>query len=316
MSSGPTLGIDLGGTNSRVAVVDGAGSVLAEAREATPPTFAELRSTIVRLASHVGRGQAPVVAVGVGAAGLVDGDGVVYHAPNTPALAQVALRAELVDALALPVVVDNDANVAAWGEVCHGAARGVEHALVITLGTGVGGGIVIGGRLYRGSQGFAGEVGHWQFDPLAGRCACGEPGHWEVVASGTGLGARARRAAATGRAPAVLARAGGEVDAVTGVHVGESARAGEPDGVEILEAWAVDVAIGFAGLVNVLDPALVVVSGGIVALGDVVLEPIRRAFTDRVQAARRRAPVPVVAAMLGDRAGVVGAAALARGLVA
>jgi glucokinase len=187
---------------------------------------------------------------------------------------------------------------------------------VITLGTGVGGGIVLGGRVQRGAHGFAGEIGHWQFDPQGPRCACGEPGHWEAVASGTGLGHRAQEAAAAGHAAAMLEAAGGDVGALAGTDVADAVRAGDAASLEILEAYARDVAVGFAGLVNILDPELIVVSGGLVELGDLLLEPLRRAFSGRLEGAPFRPDVPIVAATLGERAGVVGAATLARSLVA
>jgi glucokinase len=308
----PTVGVDLGGTNVRAAVVDPDGLILAEERSGTPDHWPELRATIIKLVEQL-RGDHPTVnAVGVGAAGMVDRDGAVHYAPNIPRLIRVPLRGELAAALPVPVVVDNDANVAAWGEVRHGAARGVSDGLVITLGTGVGGGIITGGRIYRGAHGFGGEVGHWPFDPGGPRCACGEPGHWEALASGDALGARARARVAAGAAPALLTRADGDPAAVTGLAVGASAAAGEHDGLDLLAEYARDVALGFAGLANILDPEVIVVSGGLVQLGDLLLDPIRDAFGSHLEGAAYRPPVPIVAAALGDRAGVVGAAALAR----
>lgn len=310
----PTIGVDLGGSNLRVAAVAPSGEVLAEEREPTGGDFAELVASVTRLASAVD-GSTESGAVGVGAAGLVDRDGVVHYAPNLSMLRRAPLRAALADATGLPVVVDNDANVAALGEVCYGAARGTRHALMITLGTGVGGGIVVDGKILRGAHGFAGEVGHWQFDPNGLQCACGEPGHWEAAASGTALGHLARARSTEGRAPNVLARANGAIDDVTGVHVGDSARAGEADGLEILGEYARNVALGFVGLANILDPEIIVVSGGLVELGDLLLEPLRAAFDHHLEGAAFRPGVPVVAAELGAQAGVVGAAALARELI-
>jgi glucokinase len=308
----PTVGVDLGGTNVRVAVVDRDGHVESDYRAPTPHDWPALHDTIVDLVGQARRAAPAASAVGVGAAGLVDHDGTVHYAPNIPKLIRVPLRVRLTETLGVPVVVDNDANVAAWGELCHGAARGLSHVLVITLGTGVGGGIISGGTLMRGAHGFAGEVGHWQFDPHGPLCACGERGHWETAASGGALGALARAHAALGDAPNVLARADGDLDAVTGLHVGASAAAGEPDGCSILDAYATQVALGFAGLTNILDPELIVVSGGLVELGDVLLQPLRDAFGAHLEGAPFRPEVPIVAAALGEQAGVVGAAALAR----
>jgi glucokinase len=238
----------------------------------------------------------------------------VQFAPNIPGLRRVPLRSALQERIGLPVVVDNDANVAAWGEVVHGAARGTLYSLVITLGTGIGGGIVARGRIIRGSHGFAAEVGHFQIDPNGPLCACGERGHWEAFASGSALGRMGREWADAGRAPSVLARAGGDVSAVTGVVVGDSAQAGESDGVALLAEYVDYVAIGLAGLANILDPERIVVSGGLVELGDTLFTPLRRAFANRVEGPEYRPEIAIVPAQLGEQAGVIGAAARAREL--
>lgn len=311
----PTVGVDLGGTNIRVATVDPDGQILAEERAPTPGHWPELRTTITELVTRRRDDHPDIGAVGVGAAGMVDQDGAVHYAPNIPRLIRIPLRESLTATLPVPVVVDNDANVAALGEVCHGAARGVSYGLVITLGTGVGGGIIIDGHIYRGAHGFGGEVGHWPFDPHGAECACGERGHWEAAASGDALGALARARATAGAAPALLARVGGDPSAVTGPAVAASAAAGERDGLDLLAEYATAVALGFAGLANILDPELIVVSGGLVELGDLLLDPIRDAFGSHLEGAPYRPEVPIVAAELGDRAGVVGAAALARDLI-
>jgi glucokinase len=283
-------------------------------RRPTPATLDEIVATIVDAVTALRDERPAAAALGVGAAGMVDRDGVIHYSPNVPAFEHAPVRARLAQALGMPVVVDNDANVAAVAEHLHGAARGYADVLVITLGTGVGGGIISDGRVLRGAHGFGGEVGHFQIDPRGHRCVCGEPGHWEAHASGTALGALARTHARAGRAPSLLAGAGGSVDEIEGVHVGEAALAGVPDAVTIVEEYAHQVAIGLIGLVNILDSELVVVSGGLVALGDVLLDPIRDAFAGHLEGAGYRPAVPVVAARLGDDAGLIGAATLARGL--
>jgi glucokinase len=251
----------------------------------------------------------------VGLPGLVDLNGVVHYAPNLPGFIGVAARDYLAAACPVPVVVDNDANVAALGEVLHGAGRGHGEVLVVTLGTGIGGGLIINGAVNRGGYGLAAEIGHFTVDRGGPLCACGARGHWEALASGTALGRRAREWAARGEAPGVLTRAGGVVEAVTGHEAGESALAGEADGLAILAEHAGDVALGLGGLVNILDPELVVIGGGLVHLGEVLLAPIREALPHHVEAPGLRIVPPVVAAALGERAGAVGAAALARTLL-
>jgi glucokinase len=309
-ASSPTIGVDLGGTNLRLGVVDADGQVVDEHRGHAPHELDALVDAIRTGLDTLTHREAR--ALGIGAAGMVDHDGVVRYAPNLPMFLEAPLRALVQGIVDLPVIVDNDANVAAWGEFCHGALRGHPNSLLITLGTGVGGGVISNGRLLRGAHGFAAEVGHWQFDPAGPACACGEIGHWEAMASGTALGRTGRERARSGDAPGVLARAGGDADRVNGVMVGDSAQAGEPDGVAILEEFAHMVALGLAGLANILDPEIIVVSGGLVELGDALLVPLRAAFHSHIEGAAHRPGIQIVAGELGDAAGVVGAAALAR----
>jgi glucokinase len=315
-SGANTYGIDLGGTNVRCAVVDEAGRVVADVRDATPDGWERVVGTMAALVRTLAAEHA-VHAVGVGAAGLCDRDGVVRYAPNIPGLVNAPLRDALAAELQCPVIVDNDANVAARAELVHGAARGVRYALVVTLGTGIGGGIIARGRVIRGAYGFAAEIGHFQIDgsPDAPLCACGERGHWEAYASGTALGRRGHQWATSGRAPAVLARVNGDPAAITGIVVGDAAQAGDPDALAIVHEYASLVAIGLAGLSNILDPERIVISGGLVELGETLFEPLRAAFTARIEGARYRPEIAIVAAELGEQAGVIGAATLARDLL-
>ena len=310
-----TAGIDIGGTKLLAVAADGDGAIVAERRE---PTAVGPDAVLAAIAAVVGdlRAEQPgIAAVGVGLPGLVDLAGAVHYAPNLPGFVGVDARARLAATCPVPVVVDNDANVAALGEVLHGAGRGYREVLVVTLGTGIGGGLIIGGAVNRGGFGFAAEIGHFTVDRGGPVCACGERGHWEAIGSGRALGRRAREWAARGEAPNVLARAGGVVEAVTGHEAGLAALAGEPDGLAILAEHGADVALGLGGLVNILDPELVVIGGGLVHLGEALLGPIRAALPAHVEAPAQRTVPPVVAAALGEQAGAVGAAALARTLV-
>lgn len=312
-----TIGVDLGGTHIRLAVVDDDGTILREHRGASPShTIDELvdavGSATAELLEVAGSDGVTVDALGAGVAALVDDDGVARYAPNVPALVNAPLRDDIARATGLPTKVDNDANVAAWGELAHGAMQGMRHALLLTLGTGIGGGIVLDGRVYRGAHGFGAEVGHWQFDPNGRTCACGEPGHWEAWGSGTGLGVLAREVVDRGDAPSVLAAAGGDARAVSGEHVTQAAMAGADDALAIFDTYADYVAIGFAGLANILDPEAIVISGGLVNIGDVLLSRIRARFPQHLEGRAYRPEIPIVAAQLGDQAGVIGAAVLAR----
>jgi len=309
-----TFGVDLGGTNLRVALVDPDGTIVEQQKMATPATLDAIVDGIAGAVRGLAAQRPDAHALGVGAAGMVDHDGVIHYSPNVPAFLRAPVRARLEAALAMPTVVDNDANVAALAELTHGAARGCREALLVTLGTGVGGGVITGGQVLRGALGFGAEIGHFQVDPDGPMCACGQPGHWEALASGTALGALGRERVAAGRAPSVLALAGGELAAVTGVLVGDAAQAGAVDAVEIVGEYASRVAVGLVGLANIFDPELIMVSGGLVELDDVLLGPLRVAFAGRIEGAPYRPEVPIVPAVLGGHAGVVGAAVLARSL--
>jgi glucokinase len=310
-----TFGVDLGGTNLRIALVDPDGSVVEQHRVSTPSTLGGIVASITDAVRSLAPLRPDARALGVGAAGMVDHHGTIHYSPNVPAFLHAPVRADLEAASGLPVVVDNDANVAVLAELLHGAARGCTEVLLITLGTGVGGGIVTRGEVLRGANGFGAEVGHFQVDPDGPLCACGQRGHWEAVASGTALGALGREWAAAGAAPSVLARTSGSIHEISGVLVGDVAQSGAPDAMAIVEEYARRVALGLVGLVNIFDPERVVVSGGLIELGDVLLAPIRTAFDGRIEGAPHRPAVPIFAAELGGSAGVVGAAVLARELL-
>jgi glucokinase len=243
--------------------------------------------------------------------GLVDRGGVVRSAPHLP-LAEFALADELAGRLGVPVVVDNDATCAAWAEWRLGAARDRSDVVVVTLGTGIGAGIVSGGRLMRGAHGFAGEVGHMIVDPDGPPCPCGQRGCWERFASGSALGAAARKAAAAGELPRVVDLAGGDAAAVQGEHLTAAAADGDGPALEVLGRFAWWLGLGLANLANAFDPEAFVMGGGVLEAGPLLLPPTRDAFAALVEAADHRPEVPIVLAELGDRAGAIGAAGLAR----
>jgi glucokinase len=250
-------------------------------------------------------------AVGIGVPGLVDRTGRLAVGPNLPGVVDVAISTELGGRLDLPVVVDNDATCATWAEVRLGAARGADDAVLVTLGTGIGGGVVAGGVLQRGTNGFAGEPGHMVVDPNGPPCPCGRRGCWERYASGSGLGRLARDAAAAGKGPRLVALAGGDPELVKGEHVTIAANEGDPDALEVLRSFGWWAALGIANLVNILDPEVVVVAGGLVEAGEVLMEPIRTSYRELVLAADYRPEVRIVPAQLRGDAGAIGAALLA-----
>jgi glucokinase len=254
-----------------------------------------------------------VTALGVGLPGLVDRHGTLRFAPNLPGIVELPVGPTLAEAFGLPVRADNDATCAAWAEHQLGAAKGADTALLVTLGTGIGGGLVVDGLLVRGANGFAGEVGHMVVDDGGIPCTCGRRGCWERYASGTALGRQARALVAEGGGTRLVELAGGDPAGVTGEHVTTAAAEGDADAVAVLAGFADWFALGLANLIHAFDPSRCVIGGGLVGAGDVVFGPIRTALADvRLVAPEHRPPVEVVPATLGARAGAIGAALLAR----
>ena len=304
------VGIDVGGTKVLGVALDPADptTVIGEARVPTPEGAAPLLDAMADVVRKLGAGHG-VGSVGVGIAGLVDRGGVLRIGPNLPGLLDVRVGDELDRRLGLPVRVDNDATCATWGEHVAGAARGERDALLVTLGTGIGGGMIADGELVRGAHGFGGEVGHMVVDPHGPDCPCGRKGCWERFASGSGLGYLGRAAALAYRFRRGVELAG-EPEAVRGEHVTRAAAEGDAEALAIVDHFAEWVALGIGNLLAILDSSLVVIGGGLVEAGDLLLEPIQAALPDRVMAPRQRADVRVVAAELGERAGAIGAALL------
>lgn len=307
-----SIGLDVGGTKVAGMVVSATGAILDRRHVETPAADAEATArTVVAVARDLMADHPEARTVGVGAAGLVDRDGVMRFAPNI-AWKEFPLRERIERGVGLPTLVDNDANVAAWGEFRFGAGTAATDMLLVTVGTGIGGGIVAGGRLFRGAHGFAAEIGHVIVEPNGPRCGCGNLGCWEQVASGRAVGRLGVRAGHDHPESLLVKLAGGDPDAVSGPLVTEAAKQGDPVAVHVLAEVGRRLGEGIGGLVNVLDPDLVVVGGGVIEAGALLLEPARRAMTDAVEAPDHRPAVPLVAAALGNDAGAVGAADLAR----
>jgi glucokinase len=310
-----TVGIDMGGTNVQAGVVDAEGTVLAKTRRATPAESVEaIRDLIVEVVAELADTH-PVEAVGIGAAGFVDAArSTVLFAPNLPWRGE-ALRSYVAAATGLPVVVENDANVAAWAEFRFGAARDADDsAMMVTVGTGIGGGIVFGGELIRGAHGIAAEFGHILAVPEGHPCGCGRAGCLEQYASGKALVRFAREAAKEDPAAAagMLELSGGEVDAITGPMVTAAAKAGDQAACAAFAGIGYWLGLGLADFVQILDPQVLIVGGGVSEAGELLLGPTREAYAASF-GARGRFPVAEVrAAEMLNTAGVVGAADLAR----
>ncbi len=315
--NGPAaLGVDIGGTKVAGGVVTSSGAVVATARRATPGgSVPDTADAIVAVVEELAAGyDAEIVGVGVGAAGWFDRSGdTVLFSPHL-AWRHSTLRRDLAPRLQRPLWVGNDADAAAWAEYRYGAARGADLALMITLGTGIGGGIVLDGRLERGSHGVAGEWGHMRVVPDGRLCACGNRGCWEQYASGTALAQAAREVARGSRAAAagLLERVAGDPEGLTGEVVAAAAADGDPLALELVTDVGQWLGQGIADLAAILDPEVVVIGGGVSRLGELVLAPARERL-DRALPGRGFRPGPrVVAAALGPEAGLIGAADLVR----
>jgi glucokinase len=313
------IGVDLGGTKLAAGLVDRDGLVVADARWPRPVrAYEDALDAISVLAGEllaeaaVGGGH--VVAAGIAAAALFDADRAqVLYAPILE-WRQRPFRADLVERLQLPVVVDNDANAAAWGEFRHGAGVGERLLVVVTLGTGVGGGIVIDGRLLSGHAGLAGELGHLKVGSEARGCPCGRQDCLEQYASGMALGrlGRATVAADPEAGRHLLALAGGELARIDGRLITAAARDGDRVALGLLGEIGRWLGLGLAQVTSILDPSLILVGGGLSVAGELVLAPARTAYADSVCLRPVRPPAPIRAAGLGNTAGVIGIAALAR----
>ncbi|HVF76355.1 MAG TPA: ROK family protein [Acidimicrobiales bacterium] len=304
-----TIGIDLGGTKCLGVVLDDAGRVQAEYRMPTPPGEDQILDTIVAVAEALGGAEQ----VGVGVPGLVDRAGVLQFAPNLVGADGLAVKAELEARLpGTQARIDNDATCATWAEKQLGAARELDYAIVLTLGTGIGGGIISGGRLERGANGFAGEMGHMVVAPDGEGCVCGQQGCWEFFASGRAIGRFGREAAAAGKARRVLELAGGNVDAIQGEHVSAACQEGDDDATAIIARVGWWVGIGLVNLAMAFDPQAFVIGGGLVEIGEPLFAPVRQTLAESLAGAPRRQPPLVVPAELGEQSGAVGAALLAR----
>ena len=307
------IGVDVGGTKVLAAVVDDAGRVVRTATRRTPGRRVAAHQVEEALAGavlEVAAGER-VGGVGVAAAGFVDTSGErVMFAPHLPWQGE-EVRAGLERRFGAPTALDNDANCAALAEGSYGAARGASSALVVTLGTGIGGAVLLGGEVLRGANGMAGEFGHMQVVPEGHPCECGRRGCWEQYCSGNALVRCARSRMA--ERPSVLEEAcGGNLDALTGPMVTDAAEAGDLVAWEAFQSVGDWLGVGVANLVAALDPELVVIGGGVSAAGERLLGPARTALARTLVGAEHRRLPDLVPARLGPAAGVVGGAALAR----
>lgn len=311
-----TIGIDVGGTKIAAGVVDESGNILTMSRKATPAHDSEaILATIVTAVEDLRRVN-DVAAIGIGAPGFINPERTtVVFAPNVGWIDE-PIAAKVNEATGLPTYLENDANAAAWGEFAFGAAKSRRSAVVITVGTGIGGGIIIDGHLIRGSYGFGGEIGHLNLIQEGLQCGCGLKGCWEQYSSGSALVRTARSlatsVASSERATRLIELAGGDGNKITGLNITQAAREGDELAIECFNEVGKWLGQGMADLAAILDPEVFVIAGGVSEAGDLLRDPVEDSFKHRVTASGQRAMPPVVLAQLGNEAGIIGAADLAR----
>ena len=309
-----TIGVDVGGTKVAAGAVDSEGHIVAKVRRATPSASPELTAKVIAQTVTELLQRHPADVVGVGAAGFVsETGGKVLFAPNLAWRAE-PLQQKVADLVGLPVMVENDANVSAWGELRFGAAIGLDHLVFIGVGTGIGAGFILNGRLYRGRWGMAGEPGHYRVVPDGRLCGCGNRGCFEQYASGNALEAQARDFArrSPGAAVRLLQLAGGNPDGIGGPQITQAAREGDPAALRcfaIVGGW---LGQGLADLAAVLDPGCFVIGGGVSEAGELLLGPARNSYERSLTGRGHRPSADIRLAALGADAGIVGAADLAR----
>jgi len=310
-----TIGIDVGGTKVLGGVVDEFGTVLATERQDTPrqggsaltQTIADIARVLMKLHD--------VTSVGVSAAGFVSSDRKTMLAtPNIADWNGVNLDNELTKLIGLPVIIENDANAAAWGEAKFGAGQNKDHMMMLTVGTGIGGGIVVNGGLYRGAFGTAAEFGHMRVVPEGHLCGCGARGCFEQYASGNALLRHVREAinATPEVARNLLSRGDGTIAGLTGKAITDAARDGDPVALAAFNTTGQWLGAGIATLSVILDPACVVIGGGVIDAGEILLKPTREALERTMPFAGKHPYPEIIAAQLGNEAGLVGVADLAR----
>jgi glucokinase len=311
MSAAATIGVDLGGTKMLVGALDGT-TVLWESREAsTGQTEDALVDLLVREVSEARDARPDATAVGLGIPATIDHDtGVAVSAVNLP-LADLPIRDLVSERVGLPVFVDNDANVAALAEYLYGAAKGKPNTVMITVGTGIGGGLILGGEVYRGATGAGAELGHMVIQADGPPCQGNCPNHGcvESLASGTALGREGL--AAGGSSPdSALGRLLAAGETIDGTAVTKAAIDGDETAIGVFDLIGGRLGVACSSFANIFQPDAIVVGGGVIAAGDLLLEPARRELRERALTPMNR--TPILEATLGNDAGMIGAAAMAR----
>ncbi|GAA5074630.1 ROK family protein [Nocardia iowensis] len=307
-----TVGIDVGGTNIRASVIDTSGEVLDTVQAPTPHSAKALEDALDRSVRELCR-RHPIGAVGLAVAGFINGDrSTVRFAPHLP-WQDTPVAQRLTERLELPVILEHDANAAMWAEYRFGAAAGGHNVVLVAIGTGIGAALLIDGQLYRGTHGVAPELGHLQVVPGGRACPCGKRGCWERYCSGTALADTAIEMLATDPVRSVLARdVFRDPGSLTGRRVAGAAQDGDPLAVRVMADFARWLGLGLAFVSDIFDPDLVVIAGGVSSSAPLFLDEAREEYARSVTGAGHRPLARIRTTQLGEAAGMIGAADLAR----
>ena len=313
------IGIDIGGTKTLGVAVNENGDLLEERLLPTPQGAAELIGTTssmyFELSERVAQSSPErfeVLGLGIGIAGLVDIDGKLRRAPNLVEVDGLDIGPILKSKLGVPVYVDNDVNCAALAELSDGVAASANNSLLVTLGTGIGGALIVDGRIHRGAFGMAGEPGHMIVDPRGLICACGKQGCWEAYASAAGLKNLAIDRAKNGRLQQINDKVQGDLNEIASEDITQAARRGDIQSVELIDDFAYWIALGLTNCAALLDPELIIIGGGLVAEWDLLGDRIRHSFDELLLASTQRNRIPIKPAENGKAAGAIGATLLGR----
>ncbi len=307
------IGVDLGGTQIRAVRADRDGQLaarakqLTHAREGPEPVISRMLQTIGEAMQGVD--SAEVAGVGIGVPGPIDPSGALHDPPNLPGWGSISVTERLAEGLGIPVFAGNDANLAALGEHRFGAGRGVNDLVYLTVSTGIGGGIISGGRLITGAHGFAAELGHMTLVPDGPICGCGQPGHLEALASGPAIARDARAALEQGRESIILDEAG-SLDTVSAASVSAAAAKGDALAIELMESAGFYIGLGLVNVIHILEPQRILIGGGVSEAGELLLKPMRDTIRQRLMSPIYQ-HVEVLPAALGADVGLMGAVALA-----
>ena len=306
------LGVDIGGTDIKLGIVSAGGEIL---ESGSIPTIAregpgQAAARVAKWLGDLHDGHGEIAAAGIDCAGLIDGSrGHLYFSPNLPGWKDLELGELFSGELGLPVTVDNDVNCAAWGEYILGAGRGTRHFVCMTLGTGIGGGIIADGRLYRGWQGMAGEIGHQVIDPSGPKCACGSTGCLEAMANASSIVSRVLGAIGAGGRSILTGS-----EEPTAKDVADAADKGDAVAIAALADAGRALGVGLANVVHLFNPEVIAVGGGVAGAGELILDPARDSMRDHLMD-DILASVNIVQAELGNMASLVGASMMALGLI-